>query len=515
MSATVALLLAATTGMQHPLMPHPLIPFVAPASALGPGLPPDVLAKGSSTPRGLMSRERVCSCPKGYPNLIRVPRRSSTRITAGLEDRLTDLYVFATLATSLCARLQYLRPCDALSRAQAHGTIATSVGWETFVVPIVNQDGSKVLVEETNHTPTAGFVTTSGGIASSVGGADRGASRVVLTYDSMGISPLSVLGLLAQARAYQLASVPFELTLGLDWITAGDSLTPTALATDSICARNHSASETAAVTAARESALRSIGWAREEAAKEAEVLPALAALTTAFGLWENATASAKATRATAAAARRATAIASPANPVISSVPFTVKDGRKLDGKDNGAREAYDWMGSGLVRFDAPAAIRAAAEAASRQMGLQPKAYNTLHVRRGDMKGYCNTSACRAREKRTLPWRTLPLGTRPPVPVPVPVPVPFTSPTAVRSQALHPAATIPWAITHSLRPLHMHMHMYMCMYMYMWLLTPLTPVPFAIFSLVPLLPLPRLSCAPLPSGARSRRDGAPICGVLPR
>jgi hypothetical protein len=59
------------------------------------------------------------------------------------------------------------------------------------------------------------------------------------------------------------------------------------------------------------------------------------------------------------------------------------------------------------------------------------------------------------------------------------------------------------------------YMYMYMHMYMWLLTPLTPVPFAIFSLVPLLPLPRLSCAPLPSGARSRRDGAPICGVLPR
>ena len=514
MSATVALLLAATTGMQHPLMQHPL-PFVAPASALGPGLPPDVHAKGSSTPRepgrgepersnprdhadGLMSRERVCSCPKGYPNLIRVPRRSSTRITAGLEDRLTDLYVFATLATSLCARLQYLRPCDALSRAQAHGTIATSVGWETFVVPIVNQDGSKVLVEETNHTPTAGFVTTSGGIASSVGGADRGASRVVLTYDSMGISPLSVLGLLAQARAYQLASVPFELTLGLDWITAGDSLTPTALATDSLCARNHSASETAAVTAARESALRSIGWAREEAAKEAEVLPALAALTTAFGLWENATASAKATRATAAAARRATAIASPANPVISSVPFTVKDGRKLDGKDNGAREAYDWMGSGLVRFDAPAATRAAAEAASRQMGLQPKAYNTLHVRRGDMKGYCNTSACRAREKRTLP---------PFAPKHSILPPPYPGPSHTLFDP-----SICTCTTHNM---YMHMSMYMDMDMYMWLLTPLTPVPFAIFSLVPLLPLPRLSCAPLPSGARSRRDGAPICGVLPR
>ena len=78
-----------------------------------------------------VSTDSVCGAPCGGVHPSRIVIHPSR--TAGLADRVTDLFFWSTLATSLCARLYYPPPCAVLSHRQAHGSLSRSIEWSRYV----------------------------------------------------------------------------------------------------------------------------------------------------------------------------------------------------------------------------------------------------------------------------------------------------------------------------------------------------------------------------------------------
>mmetsp|Transcript_28004 Transcript_28004/g.63378 ORF Transcript_28004/g.63378 Transcript_28004/m.63378 type:complete len:357 (-) Transcript_28004:97-1167(-) len=81
-------------------------------------------------------------------------------------------------------------------------------------------------------------------------------------------------------------------------------------------------------------------------------------------------------------------------PVLPLINVTGRLGRpgQQPEADNGARAALGGMSQlGFVELDASATVRDAAATVLRSTSLQPRGFATLHVRRGDALGFCNTS----------------------------------------------------------------------------------------------------------------------------